>query len=183
MTTKPVAVYWDSCVYIDYIQQEPNRYPVLCAIMEDARAGKIIFVASTLVLAEVNKLKLSAEPVEQQAELIRQAFENDYIEVKGVTRDIAVQAAGLCRDFGIKPSDAIHVATALAFNCRCFQTYDGDKRGSERKKGRQYLLDLSGKIGRPPLRIELPNQIFQDDRPLFDIQAPATPPAGATPPG
>lgn len=149
MTTKPVAVYWDSCVYIDYIQREEAHYQELREIMSEARSGRIIFVASTLVIAEVVKLRQSTEPLQQQAELIRDAFENDYIQVVSVTRDIAAEAAQLCRDFSIRPPDAIHLTTALHRQCRCFQTCDA------------HLLELDGKIGRPPLKIEFPHRLFQ----------------------
>ncbi len=172
MTAKPVAVYWDSCVYIDYIQREATHYPELCQIMSEAQSGQVVLVASALVIAEVVKLKQSTEPLTKQAVLIRDAFENDYIEVVSVTRDIAAEASQICRDFRIKPPDAIHLVTALRRGCRCFQTYDGEKKNPNAKKDKVYLLDLDGKIGRPSLRIELLKRIVQTSATLFDTQHP-----------
>ena len=56
MTTKPVPVYWDTCVYIACIQREPTRYPVLRHILDEAEAGRVVLVASSLVIAEVTHL-------------------------------------------------------------------------------------------------------------------------------
>ena len=56
MTNKPALLYWDSCVFISCIQHDPRRFATLEAIVEEARSGKIILVASTMVLAETVKL-------------------------------------------------------------------------------------------------------------------------------
>ena len=77
MTSRPVPLYWDSCVHIDCIQEHRPHYDDISGILEDARSGKVLIVASTLVLAEVVKLRQSQEPLEQQAELIREFMEND----------------------------------------------------------------------------------------------------------
>ena len=56
MPSEPRRVYWDSCVYIDCIQRHPERHAVLDLIIEQAKGGEIVLVASALVLAEVSKL-------------------------------------------------------------------------------------------------------------------------------
>jgi predicted nucleic acid-binding protein len=158
MTSKPVPVYWDSCVYIDCIQEEPSRYPELRKVISEAEGGKIVLVASTAVIAEVVKLKQSADPLQQQVAKIHDFFENDYLEFKAVDRSTADDAANLCRLHGLRPMDAIHVATALRWECRFFQTYDGyAATNATTKTGRPYLLAMDGQIGQPrPLTIELP---------------------------
>ncbi len=165
MPPKPECIYWDSCVYISCIQQDPARYPVLRAFLGVAESRKIFLVASALVVAEVVKLNCSPEPINKQADLIREFFENDYIEVRSVDRAIAEEAAKICRSHDIRPPDAVHVATALKFQCTCLQTYDGE---NPKPKGK-YLLPLDGKVGWPALKIELPQvHPFQSQRGLFD---------------
>lgn len=44
------------------------------------------------------------------------------------------------------PKDAIHVATALVYKLPVLNTFDG------------VLLDLDGKLGNPPLKIEKPHE-------------------------
>ena len=154
--TKPAHVYWDSCVFIAAIQREPNRYPVLEAIIAHAKDEKIILVTSVLARAEVAKLNQSTGCDTDQIRLIAEFFENDFIELRDVTEEIAAKAAEIIRDHRVYPMDAVHIATALYVPCCAFHTYDGDgtTRNPDRKK--PYLLDLNEKIGRPSLKIVLP---------------------------
>jgi len=158
MPNEPLRVYWDSCVYIDCIQRHPDRGAVLDSIIKQAKHGEIVLVASALVLAEVSKLKDPNATAEEEAERILRFFENDFIKVRNVTRRIAEHAADMTRRHSIKPSDAIHVATALEAKCLSLQTYDGVK-GCRGK-----LIALDGKMGSPPLPIEIPRIVSRDDR-------------------
>ena len=157
MPNEPLRVYWDSCVYIDCIQRHPERSTVLDAIHAQAKANEIVLVAPALVLAEVSKLNSSNMTREEEAKRILRFFENDFIKVRNVTRSIAEHAAELTRQHSIKPSDAIHVATALASKCISLQTYDG-VQGCRGK-----LIALDHKIGTPPLPIETPRIVSEDE--------------------
>jgi predicted nucleic acid-binding protein len=170
MSSKPTLIYWDSCVYISLIQETSHRIEVLKEIYEQAKAGKIVFVASTFVIAEVCKIKGSELDLAGQAGKIRAFFENPYIKIRALDRATAEDAAEICRKFShITPSDAVHLATALRAGCEHFHTYDGESGGPTK------LLAHDGTIGSPPLSIKLPSPIlFQTQQGLFD-QAP--PPA------
>ncbi|MBI3464998.1 MAG: PIN domain-containing protein [Planctomycetes bacterium] len=150
MPTEPTRIYWDSCVYISCIEETPGRFPVLSSLIELAKKGEIVFVASAFVIAEVTKLDRPDLTSKEQAQRIRDFFENDYIKVRGVDRRTSEEAAEISRIYGLKPPDAVHVATAIRWRCASFQTYDGEKGGSTK------LLAFNGKIGQPPLTIELP---------------------------
>lgn len=157
MPNKPIRIYWDSCVYIDCIQQTPGRHDVLDEIIEEAKNNRIILVASTLVLAEVSKLDGLTISIAEQARKIRDFFENNFIQVRGVTRRIAEEASDLGRKHSIKPADAVHVATALDYECVSLQTFDGVPKCHGK------LIGLDGKIGNPPLKIEVPRVIEEGD--------------------
>lgn len=147
MANDPQRIYLDSCGYISVIQQTAGRYEVLRDLIQDAMDGKVVLVASALVLAEVVKIHDCGDTTEADEKKIREFFENSFIKVRSVDREIATEAAVLVRKHGIKPPDAVHVATAIKFGCVCLQTYDGaSKRGKK-------LIPLDGKIGKPPLRI------------------------------
>jgi hypothetical protein len=46
-------VYWDACVFIDYLQKAPSRIAVLDSIVAEARNGQLLLVTSTLSMVEV----------------------------------------------------------------------------------------------------------------------------------
>ena len=123
--------------------------------MSLAANGEIVFVASTLVIAEVTKIKDPSTTAAEQSKLIREFFENPYIQVRSVDRLIAEHAREISRQYGLQPSDAIHIATALRYKCSCLQTYDGEQ-GNPKK-----MLAFDGKIGTPGLKIELPKLPLQ----------------------
>lgn len=154
MTSKVPRIYWDACSFISCIEQTPGRGSLLAEIAAAAESGRLIFVASTILLAEVVKLNDASASGENQADRIRDFFDNDYIVMKDVTREIALAAADVQRKYPLKPNDAIHVATALRWECECLQTYDGENRNKIKK-----LISCDGKIslfGRPPLKICTP---------------------------
>jgi hypothetical protein len=51
-------------------------------------------------------------------------FKQEYIAVQNVTREVAEASRDLVWDFGIKPKDALHVASAIAANVGVFETFD-----------------------------------------------------------
>ena len=68
------------------------------------------------------------------------------IEVRDVNRYLAEDARQLVWDqSGVKPKDAIHLATAIKHHIATFDTFDED------------LIQLDGKLGNPPMGIGTPN--------------------------
>jgi hypothetical protein len=63
---------------------------------------------------------------------------------------IAERANRISRDTGIKPLDAVHVATGIIAGCDVFYTYDG------KKKSKRGLLQYNGEPWLHPMRIEQP---------------------------
>lgn len=131
---------------------------MLKQLVDQAKAGEIAIVTSTLAIAEVTSCGLDDEA--EQKRLIREFFENDYIHVRAVDRRIAESAASISRIHRLKPPDAIHVATAIRWGVYSLQTYDGEG-GKPRK-----LLSYNGLIGNPSLRIEVP-KIYSRPGDLF----------------
>ena len=148
-TTKPRRVYWDSCIFIDAIQQTPSLSDTLRQIIADARAGTAQIITSTFTLAEVIGSKDAASRNPALESTIRELFNHRYIVLRPVDKHIAEQARQIARDNGLKPADAIHVATAIESEVQVMHTRDG-------MSGRRGLLPCNGKIGAPPLCIEYP---------------------------
>ena len=81
-------------------------------------------ITSALTLAEV--IKKRGEPVlsESDERTIIRFFEQPYLAVHDVTRAVAERARCLARQYGLKPADAVHLATALLANADFFETWD-----------------------------------------------------------
>lgn len=144
-------VYFDSCIFIELLErQKPARLEACEELLKKAQQKTIVIAASALAITEVNQIKGSTDDRATQSRKITAFFENEYIAIRAVTREIAEYAHDLTRLHGLFPMDAIHAATAALSRATVLYTYDGT---SKRRKG---LLDYDGKIGTPPLRIQAP---------------------------
>lgn len=104
----------------------------------------MLIVTSALTLAEVLWLR-GAPPIPQnKADLVRKFFRRSYIRVRNVTRAVSEAAQDLVWNQGIRPKDAIHVATALDAKVAALETFD------------EKLLTKSGALGNPGLVIRKP---------------------------
>ncbi len=81
---------------------------------------------------------------QEKAEIVRRFFRRSYFRVRNVTRSISEGAQDLVWNHGIRPKDAIHVATALDVGVAFLETFD------------EQLLKNTGTIGNPPLCIRKP---------------------------
>jgi predicted nucleic acid-binding protein len=143
-------IYWDSCVFI-HLLQETNYVDALREVVHRAKNGECKIVTSAVSLAEVCKLpELGALPEDQTTKIL-QFFQNDYIDVYQADRFVCEEAHRIIRKHGLKPMDAIHMATASIAKVDLVMT-------SETKKYRRGgLLRCDGLIGNPPLKVSLPD--------------------------
>ena len=124
-TPSPDRRYWDSCNWISLIAEDEVQRAEICQrILEDAASGIGSIITSTLTLAEVVKMK--GEPLlsEEQERTIASFFEHSYLIVHDVTRRVAEIARSYARDHGLKPPDAIHLATAVLAQADVFETWN-----------------------------------------------------------
>jgi predicted nucleic acid-binding protein len=139
---KPRTICRDACTWISYIQKEmpadgkgftEPRYEMCRETLKRAEAGEYEIATSAFTLAEVCKRPLDpASPARNLAAF----FEQPYILLIPVDMQVGrhaqqLQVAGLA---GIKPPDAIHIASATVWNIPVFQTFD------------RRLIDLTRKI-------------------------------------
>jgi len=146
----PRRVYWDSCTFLGLINQEPGKANNCSAVWKEAEAGSVWIYTSFFTFAEVFKAKcegpgkpLSEEDDQRIEALLRQKWIRPIL----VDERIGVASRRLMRRHTVckKPSDGIHLATALALNVDEMHTYDGSD-----------LLALDGKVNRAdgkPLKI------------------------------
>lgn len=134
MKSEPTKVYWDSCVFIDYIdqQQNPERIPDILAVWEAARVGDVTIYTSMVSIVEV------AYFVEEKANGMQPKTEADLdalwfgsaVIMSDLGPLVATEARRLVRrsigeSYKLPPMDAIHLATAVRVGASVFHTYDG----------------------------------------------------------
>ena len=137
--------YWDSDCFLGYLNEEEDKVDLCQEVLDEAEKDKILIVTSALTIAEALWLKDGRKIVKEKSEKIRKFFQNDFIDIRNVTREIAQMAQDVVWDHSIEPKDSIHVATAMKFKMPLMNSFDGD------------LLALSGKVGNPLIRIEKPS--------------------------
>lgn len=134
MPDEPRMIYWDSCIFLLYIEGSPEWMPILDSLLDQAsRTGDIVIVTSTLSIVEV------AFATDEKAggmldDAIVAAIDElwaDRSAVQLVEFDqlIAREARRLLRrsvqiDRSLKPMDAIHLATAAVMQVADCHTTD-----------------------------------------------------------
>jgi predicted nucleic acid-binding protein len=160
------TVCWDSCAWIAYIQGEQrlqsdgsieDRGALCRAVLDSAAKGTIAVYTSALSLAEVNKQPARTPP---GVDRLKDFFENDYITIVQLDRHLGEMARGFVQAgyAGLKPLDAVHLASAVASNVDELNTFD------------DALLALDGRITKAdgtPLEICKPS-LGGPEPPLFD---------------
>jgi predicted nucleic acid-binding protein len=148
--------YWDSDCFLGFLQAEPDKEALCQAVLNEAERSNILIVTSALTIAEVLHLRGRVPLPKAVRRKVADFFKNEYISIRNVTRRVAEAARDLVWDHGIKPKDAIHVATALDARLALMNTFDED------------LIRKSGQLGRPALLIGKPQPSAQSE---FDFGA------------
>jgi predicted nucleic acid-binding protein len=136
-------IYWDSVAFLGWLQEELGKVELCEGTIERAQSGEALIITSALTIAEVLWLRGGPRITQDKAALVRKFFRRSYIRVINVTRAVAEDAQSLVWDHGIRPKDAIHVATAISAKVAALETFD------------EGLLKKSG-VGNPPLVIRKP---------------------------
>jgi predicted nucleic acid-binding protein len=132
--TKP---YVDSSVWLGWIKDQKyngiSGKDVFEHILFQAKKGDFKIHTSSATLAEVHKIRGQEIALTTlQDDEILAFFEHDFIRLIDVDREIGENANKLCRDSSLsktgaslKPFDAIHLASALKYNCDYLLCWDG----------------------------------------------------------
>ena len=107
------------------------RWEVAERIVKDAERGDYYLYTSTITLAEVRRIREKREQLSQnEIAIVQVFFENEYIRLVEVSREVGEKAQILGAQYGIYPMDAIHLATAIQHECDVLLVWD--KRFSSR---------------------------------------------------
>jgi len=159
-------VYWDSCTWISLIQNETavpldgggveNRAALARAVLDDATKGAAEILTSALSLSEVSKPSSKQDGIAGSSDDLASFFQNDFIVVVMLDRQVGELARALMQRgyAGLKPFDAVHLASALIANVDEMHSFD-DKllRLNERidKRDGKPLKICKPSMGGPPL--------------------------------
>lgn len=134
MPVEPRRIYWDSCIFIHYIEGRPEWMPVLDSLLEEAsETNDLLIYTSTLSLTEVAfaKTEKDGQALDRRVEAAIDALWNDRSAVQLVefSEVLARDARALVRRAvssgrRLKPMDAIHLATAQRRQVSEFHTTD-----------------------------------------------------------
>jgi predicted nucleic acid-binding protein len=130
---EPKRYYWDACVFLSMINANPDRLPIIEALLDDCDQGKVEIYTSILSIAEVAfaegekaNEKLNAETAKKIDKFWQPPSPIKLIEVHEL---IMLDARNFIRaaiqnGIGLKPADAIHLATAKRLTLDAIHTYD-----------------------------------------------------------
>lgn len=130
-------IYWDSCCWLSYLNNIPERMPVLDDILANNASEKGMIRLHTSV---ISKVEVAFNAFEQRNGELDPIIENqidslwadretikliEYHEIIGNEAKHLMRAA-VSRKWNLKPIDAIHLATAKSISAISFHTYDKD---------------------------------------------------------
>jgi predicted nucleic acid-binding protein len=163
-----LAVYWDACAWIGFINREAKKIHPLAAIWDDAKNLKVEIWTSSYSYLEVIKGALGHGELHHGEEMdptVDNILAQPFVKVVNLDSEIAKLARKIRRDlYGkgqdngpIPRPDSIHLATASFCNCAELHTWDTS-----------HMLDYKGLVVRAdgrPLAIRIPGP--EVDGPLF----------------
>lgn len=126
-TIKRLAL--DTAPLIYYIEKDANYFDSMKKIMRYiSRSTHITAYASVMTLKEVLVKPLTSGDTALAEEYESILTDNDQLQLMEVTPAIARKAAELRAIYkkGLKPLDAVHVATAIVSECEVFLTNDDE---------------------------------------------------------
>jgi predicted nucleic acid-binding protein len=137
-------IYWDSDAFLGWLQAEQGKVELCAGTLKRAELGEVVIFTSALTIAEVLWMRGAPAIPQEKADIVRRFFRRSNLRIRNVTRGVAESAQDLVWNHGIRPKDAIHVATALDSAAVALETFD------------EGLIGKSGQVGSPPLLIRKP---------------------------
>jgi len=147
--------YWDSSCFLGWLKEEEDKVEECRGVISAAENGDIKIFTSAFTMVEVLFLNRNNPIPQEDSERVRAFFENDYILLVTLDREIANVAQDLVWNYGVPYRDAPHLASALQVAVEIVDTFDDT-----------LIQNFNNRIGTPPLRIGRPHcplQLNLDD--------------------
>jgi len=134
MANESPSPYWDSSVFLAYINGEPARLPIIDSLLQEIEQEQSRRIyTSTISRVEVAFAAVEARSAVLDAQTMADIDalwdDRSVVEVVELHDEIALAARGLMREavgrgWALKPLDAVHLATARWLDVAEFHTYD-----------------------------------------------------------
>ena len=128
---------WDSSVIIGYLAGYQDLQQTCSQIIQQAERGETEILVSQMAVVETAYLKGKSD--EDSESLIREFFGREYVIPVNVDSPVSAIAQGLVRKYrsnpGIRPPDAVHLATAIHWRIPVMETTDNRLTRFDRLEG------------------------------------------------
>jgi predicted nucleic acid-binding protein len=128
-TRNPPKAVFDASVWVALLEDERDRADHVQRLLEQAEAGDLQVLVSTLTITEVTKGPKASDPpmsVEHQ-ETFEEFLDNPYVTLVSVDPAVARRGRDIRREHrALKTPDAIMIATAIVAGAGVLYTYDED---------------------------------------------------------
>lgn len=117
-------IAFDTNLLIYIMEKHPIYFDVVKTIFTSIEKGQVYAVTSMLIVTEIltKPLKDANRRLVQQYKAIVSTFPN--ISIRNIDYQVAVTAAKIRAEYGIKTPDALFIATAIEENAEAFVTND-----------------------------------------------------------
>lgn len=128
--SEPTQVYWDTSCFLCFLNRAEEERRKICEdILYHAQNGSVRLWTSTWTIVEVvrpKKLASAKKLTADQILKIQAMFQWPFLKKIQVDERVAAEAVRLARDFGLRPADAVHAASAILRKVAVLQRWDRD---------------------------------------------------------
>lgn len=114
----------DTCVFIYFIEENPQYIQPVGQVFEAINASQISAVTSGVTLLETLVIPLRANDFKLANRYRDFLTESDGLDLLELNQDLLYRGALIRAQFGLKTPDALQIAAAQAMNCTTFITND-----------------------------------------------------------
>lgn len=174
MSGTKAVYYWDTCLFLAWLKNETTRkageMDAIAGMIDRFNKRQINLITSVITITEISVAKIPAgtegllEDVMQRSNFTRLSVD---IRVAKLARDIRNWYLSRPDQYGgstVTVPDSLHLATAILYRAKEFQTFDGKDSPKYNALG---LLPLSGNVGGHPLVVTKPPMPDQPSLPGF----------------
>lgn len=136
----------DTSIFI-YALEGNNNFPLSQELFRLIPKSKATVYASVIVITEMMNKIYEVGAQNRVTDYLNFIHGNGLISIVNVDRPIALKSAQMRAKYGLKPPDAIHLATAIENNCEYFITTDNDFSNDTEELKIVYLPDINKNEG------------------------------------
>lgn len=150
-------IYWDACIFLAWLKDEPNDPGVMEGIEESVRQvhhNEAVLITSVMTQTEVLESKMPREAQLQFENLFKRrnvVWINHDTRVGKLSHEIRDYYSQ--RSVNLSSADCVHLASAILYKADVFYTLDGS---GKKKRGTLLPLALTASVAGYKLNISKP---------------------------